>query len=124
MQTTVKQVYKKVSENLTFSEEIVKSIGDKVFETLLSNFKTPQSLIIKVRGLGYFYMRKNKLEDQIKNVNAILAKVSNEEHQLYETPEYFEKKTKLRDLLLERQKEYNKFLEKKNIIKKLRNDNS
>lgn len=124
MQTTVKQVYKKVAESILYSEEIVKSIGDQVFETLLENFRTPPSLIIKVRGLGYFYMRKNKLEDQIKNVETILAKASNEEYKSSEIPELLEKKIKLKELLLERQKEYNQFLEKKNIIKKLRNDNS
>ena len=68
MQTVINTIYKQVSVSSEKSLEIVKSVGDKVFESLLKNFKKPPSLILKLRGLGYFYMRKNKLEEILKTL--------------------------------------------------------
>lgn len=128
MQKVIKTVYKEVSISLEKPVEVIKSVGDKVFESLLKNFKKPPSLILKIRGLGYFYMRKNKLENTLSGLEKTFNRIKEGNHLVYETPEFIEERRKLQSLLQERQTEYFKFLDKKKLIKELRknkpNDNS
>lgn len=120
MQTVLSTVYKNVSESSQTDLNIVKSVGDQVFQSLLNNFKKPPSLILKVRGLGYFYMRKNKLLETLEKMKVTEDRVEAGNLTSYETPEYLEERKKLKELLQKREQDYIRFLDKKKKIKELR----
>lgn len=120
MQTVITKVYNEVAVENELDATIVKSIGDKCFQTLLKNFKRPPSLILKMRGLGYFYMRKNKLNEFLIRMDNSEERYKNENFLIHETPVFIEARKELKKVLLDRQVEYQRFTEKKQIIKTLR----
>lgn len=120
MQTIIAKIYNEVALENELDLNIVKSIGDTCFQNLLKNFKKPPSLILKMRGLGYFYMRKNKLNEFVNRLDNSEERYKKEEFLIYETPVFIEHRKELKKVLLDRQVEYQKFIEKKQIIKSLR----
>lgn len=120
MQTVISKIYNEVALESELDPTIVKSIGDKCFQNLLKNFKKPLSLILKMRGLGYFYMRKNKLNEFLIKLDNSEERYNKEEFLQYETPVFIEHRKELKQVLLDRQLEYGRFIEKKQIIKSLR----
>lgn len=120
MQTVISKIYNEVALENELDPNIVKSVGDKCFQHLLKNFKKPLSLILKMRGLGYFYMRKNKLNEFLIKLDTSEERYNKEEFLQYETPVFIEHRKELKQVLLDRQLEYGRFIEKKQIIKSLR----
>lgn len=60
-----KRINKEVSEENNIPEEIIKSISDKVFTSWNKWTKNPDTLVLKIRGLGKSYYRKKKVLDKI-----------------------------------------------------------
>ena len=120
MQTVISKIYNEVAVENELDLNVVKSVGDKCFQNLLKNFKKPLSLILKMRGLGYFYMRKNKLNEFLITLDNNEERFKKEDFLIHESSVFIEQRKELKQVLLERQLEYGRFIEKKQIIKNLR----
>lgn len=123
MQRVINDVYKKVGEDTNKSYDLIKSVGDSVFKNLLANIKKPECLILKVKGLGSFYLRKAKLAAYIESYRRFYTDPTYERTQLaiQESPETYENKQKQYFNFCERLKDYDRYLDKKKIIKEIRN---
>lgn len=66
MQTDWKIAYKLTSERTGKSEKLYKDIGDYVFKELWSCLRRPKSLITKLKGIGFWFLRKKRMEATIK----------------------------------------------------------
>ena len=67
-----KQINTEVSKENDIEFDIVKSISDKVFSSWVVWIRQPDTLILKIRGLGKNYYRKKKVQrklDQIPESN-------------------------------------------------------
>lgn len=104
MQYTSKEIYKEVSEENNIPLNKVKLIGDIVFDELSKKIKSPNKIIIKIKGLGSFFLRKRKLENFIQSEN---TKGELTDFKLVETLEA-------------RLKEYEIYVQKKQKMQKLR----
>lgn len=117
MQSDYKEIYRLTSERTGKSEQLYKEIGNFVFAELYSHFRKPKSLIIKLKGVGSWYLRKKRLEIMVK-------KAPTEEKDLtdlakYTIDDYLSKK-EMFDTFKERLKEYEEYslLRKETRIKR------
>jgi hypothetical protein len=107
MQYTSKEIYQEVSIENDIAFEKVKLVGDVIFNELNSLMKAPPSLIIKIRNIGCFFLKKQKTKRFIQ-----LEERKNE---------YTDRD--LLNILEERMKDYDRYSEKKQIIQKIRREN-
>ena len=123
MQRVINDVYKTVSEDVNKSYDLVKSVGDSVFANLLANIKKPEKLILKVRGLGSFYLRKAKLASYIESYRRFYTDPTYERTQLAiaESLETYENKQKQYQNFCERMEDYERYVAKKKDIREIRN---
>ncbi len=66
MQSDPKQIYELTSKKTGKSEQLYKDIGSFVFSELGKTLKNPKSLIIKLKGVGFFHLRKKATEDRLQ----------------------------------------------------------
>ena len=107
MQLTNKEIYLKVADSNNIPVEKVKLVGDFIFEEISKRIKDPQSLILKIKSIGYFYLSKKK-------TIRFLEKIKREDPN----------NLKLILTLEQRLKDYEKYILKKTETKKIRNENS
>ena len=62
MQTNHLDIYKMVAEEKGVSEQIYKDIGSFIFKETASMIKNPESLILKLKGIGSWHLRKKRME--------------------------------------------------------------
>lgn len=122
MQSDIKQIYKLTSARTGKQEDLYKEVGNFVQQEIYDQLKRPKSLILKVKGLGYWYLRKKKIEDFIRMYPPYYDIQGFDDFESEAALKKFENKQELYLLLKERLLDYKKFLEKKEIIKKLRNE--
>lgn len=67
MQSDWKEIYKITALKTGKSENLYKDIGNFVFASLNKNLKKPKSLIIKLKGIGYWYLRKYRIERKVED---------------------------------------------------------
>jgi hypothetical protein len=70
MQADSPSIYKTVSEQTKEDLELVSTIGDFMQKEIANNLRHPKSLIIKVRGLGGWHLRRMRLKasyDRLKD---------------------------------------------------------
>ncbi len=63
-----KQINTEVSNEHNIEFEIVKSISDKVFSSWVKWIRKPDTLILKIRGLGKNYYRKKKVQRKLDQI--------------------------------------------------------
>lgn len=63
-----KQINTEVSRENDIEFEIVKSISDKVFSSWVKWIRQPDTLILKIRGLGKNYYRKKKVQRKLDQI--------------------------------------------------------
>lgn len=117
MQSDWKEIYKITAERTKEPEQLYKDLGNFVFSKLYSNLRRPKSLIIKLKGVGTWYLRKKKMqefkypkEEKILGVDFIL-----------EVNKY-QNRLEMWNIFQERLKEYEEFLKIKQEIRKARNE--
>lgn len=69
MQIDYKRINEEVAKELNISEDLVKSISDKAFSSWNKWTRKPDSLILKIRGLGKNYFRKKKIADRLEEMD-------------------------------------------------------
>lgn len=68
MQSDHNEVYKLTSIRTGKPESLYKDIGNFVFKELNSFFTTPKSLIVKLKGVGFWYLRKKRMDASLSNL--------------------------------------------------------
>lgn len=62
MQSDHKQVYKLTSQRTGKSEQMYKDLGNFVFTEVYNLLRKPKSLILKLKGVGSWHLRKKRME--------------------------------------------------------------
>jgi len=62
MQTSHLDIYKELAEKNEQSEQLYKDIGSFIFRETARMLKEPTSLILKLKGVGSWHLRKKRLE--------------------------------------------------------------
>jgi hypothetical protein len=122
MQSDIKDIYKITSTRTGKDEQIYKDIGDYVFKEVKSNLEKPNSLIIKLKGIGFWYIRRSKMKEALSHYP---------NH--YEIDGYndfpsegallrFLNKQEIYKIFKARMKDYERYLEKRAEVKILKNE--
>lgn len=102
------------------SLELYKAIGEAVFTSLYAHLRRPKSLIIKLKGIGTWFLRKRRMEilleffppDFDKNPADFQHPLSLIAH---------ENKVEIYNILKNRMVEYEEYIRIKREIRKIRN---
>ncbi len=65
MQSNTKEIYKLTAERTGGEEQTYKDIGNFVFTALYRQLRRPNSLIIRLRGIGYWYLRRLRMQAMV-----------------------------------------------------------
>ena len=68
MQTRINTIYERASEKNDLDYDLVKNIGDSIFMEWQKAMKDPPSVVIKVRGFGYFFLRKRVMQQEMEKI--------------------------------------------------------
>ena len=117
MQATSNEIYSAVSLLTGVDQELVKAVGDTVFSSISSHMRQPTSLILKIKGLGSFILRKKKIVQEVERID---RKIAFPYRVKFETDE---EALERKRLLMERLEEYERYFEKRAFIKKIRHAN-
>lgn len=122
MQTNHLDIYKMVAEETGESEQLYKDIGSFVFKETASMIKDPESLILKLKGIGSWHLRKKRMEIVV-NEWTDRAKVKTREDFSSEASylSYLEKHTQYMNFK-ERLEEYDRYLQLKQEIRQKRHE--
>jgi nucleoid DNA-binding protein len=112
MQYTHVELYNDVSVKNDIPLHKVKFVGDIVFNAINKNLKEPDSIILKIKHIGKFFMRKNRLEREINSLKRRLTQADNE----IERMSLIVKLARLE----KRNEEYTEYIVDKHKIKELR----
>lgn len=63
MQWESKDIYKKVASDTGRDEAFVKALGDFVQKKLVEELKQPRKLILSLKGIGRWFLRKKRMQD-------------------------------------------------------------
>lgn len=66
MQADIKTIAKKLSKETEYSYDLLKAVGDTVFKYTGEVLKNPPNLIVNLRGIGKWYLRKQQMERKIE----------------------------------------------------------
>lgn len=120
MQSDIKEIYRITSERTGKKEDIYKDIGNFVFTELYSMMKKPKSLIIKLKGVGFWFLRKKRLHLFMEKNSTTF----NKKREDFSNNDEFLRNENQRELYLlfaERLKEYDEYIELKKEIRGKRN---
>jgi len=62
MQTSQQDIYLELSKEKEINEQVYKDIGSFVFRETAKMLKEPTSLILKLKGIGSWHLRKKRLD--------------------------------------------------------------
>lgn len=108
MQSDNNQLYKLTAERTKKSEVIYKDIGNFIFKALSVSMRKPPSLILKLKGVGTWYLRRQRMRIHIDHVTPDPESV-----------DYAEKEA-LKDIFKERLKDYEQYIKERNEIREQR----
>lgn len=111
MQSDYKTIYKMTAERTGKSEQMYKDLGNFVFAQLYKNFRNPKSIIIKLKGIGFWYLRKKRLE-------ILLTRYAYDP----EKGSPFEDEEQTQEVMKLRLEDYKRYTEDKAEIRKKRNE--
>lgn len=66
MQSELKHIYNITANRTGINEQIYKDLGNFVLKEVHKHLEEPQTLIIKVKGIGYWYLSKKRMEDHLE----------------------------------------------------------
>lgn len=118
MQSNHLDIYKMVAAETGKNEEMYKDIGSFIFKETARMLREPSSLILKLKGVGSWHLRKKRLE-------VFIAEFSEPTHDQWtsqQTIKDWEEKRKRYKNFLERLKEYDKYLAVKKEVRIKRNE--
>lgn len=120
MQSDCKEIYKLTAKRTGKSEDLYKDVGNSVFTELYNMFRKPNSLITKLKGIGFWFLRRKRLYGAVERFPANYEKTAED----YGTEFSFvrnENKKEIHELFKERLKDYHEYVEMKRQIRIERN---
>lgn len=122
MQTNHLDIYKMLAEENGGNEQLYKDIGSFIFKETASMIKNPESLILKLKGIGSWHLRKKRMEIVV-NEWTDRAKIKTREDFSSEVAymNYLDKHTQYMNFK-ERLEEYDRYLQLKQEIRKKRHE--
>lgn len=121
MQSDHKEIYKLTSIRTGKSEEMYKELGNFVFANLYSFFRRPSSLIVKLKGVGSWYLRRKRMEILVGYYPPDFSR-KKEDFPSEQSILKWENKVEIYNLFTERLKDYEKYTELRNQIRQKRNE--
>ena len=122
MQTNHLDIYKRTAEKTGKSEQVYKDIGMFIFKETAKMLKNPTSLILKLKGIGSWHLRKKRMEIVVNEWIERAAVKTREDFSSDESFLSYKEKHDQYVLFQEMLKEYDKYLAVKENIRKLRNE--
>lgn len=119
MQTNPQDLFKMVSQDTGKSEQMYKDLGSFVFREASKMLKKPTSLIIKLKGVGSWHLRKRRMEIRVQEWSdkAVKPREYFSEEVFYNI--YLDRLA-LCEIFKERLKDYEKYLEIKKKVREKR----
>ena len=121
MQSDWNEIYKLTSQRTGKSTERYKEVGNFIFKSLYTNVRRPKSLIIKLKGVGTWYLRRSRMDTAVNMFPPDFDKKPSETDFHLKVLKY-ENKIEIYNLFLERLKEYDSYISEKQQIRKKRNE--
>lgn len=122
MQSSHLDIYKQVAEKTGKSEQMYKDIGTFIFKETARKLKNPTSLILKLKGVGSWHLRKKRMEivvNEWTDRSEVKTREDFDSDTSYQV--YLEKHLRYVNFQ-QRLKEYDKYIELKRQIRKERNE--
>ena len=119
MQSDHKEIYRLTAERTGEDPQLYKDVGNYVFAALYGHFKRPKSLIVKLRGVGAWHLRKQRLKAVVEMYPPDFEKKKED----FESEYGFlknENKIEIHNLFKERLKEYDDYITLRDEIRKIR----
>jgi hypothetical protein len=119
MQTDHKELYTLTGLRTGNDEQIYKDIGIFMFNKLSKTLRRPNKLIIKLKGVGTWYLRKKRMEEALKWFPEDFDKTEKE----FETEREvlrFENKKEVYRIFVDRLEDYKNYLAVRDSIRKIR----
>lgn len=109
MQSDYKEIYRLTALRTGKSEELYKEVGNHVFSNLYSFLRRPSALILKLKGVGSWYLRRKRMQiivdefppDFTKTVEDFTSQLS-----LFK----YENKKEIYEIFVQRLKEYEEYI--------------
>lgn len=121
MQSDNKQLYKLTSERTGKSETMYKDLGNFVFAETYILQRNPKSLILKLKGVGSWHLRKKRMEIVVSEFTEFEEKTVEQFDTIYGYESYKERRDRYH-IFVDRLKEYEDYLSLKREIRAKRNE--
>lgn len=118
MQSDHKQIVKMTSERTGKSEQMYRDISSFVFTEVQQLLKKPKSLILKLKGVGSWRLRKKRMDIVVEEYREPLVDEFTSIQSLLE----FKERRERYEMFKERLKEYNEYLTIKKQVRLKRNE--
>lgn len=118
MQSDYKEICKITSQRTGKSEQLYKDLANFVFASLYKNMRRPKNLIIKLRGIGFWYLRKKRMIGHLEFPPDYNKKKEDFKHELAWVKN--ENRKEMHAIFRERLKEYEEYSEEKRKINAIR----
>ena len=119
MQTDSKELYKLTAQQHGLPEQFYKDLGNFVFSSLYKSLRRPESLIIKLKGVGYWYLRRARMKLIAEKYNPLMGPEPITEAE----KNIFASRLETHEIFIERLKEYEQYILERNEIRNLRYGN-
>ncbi len=119
MQSDHKELYKITAERTGESEDTYKDIGNFVFSSLYDFFRHPESLIIKLKGVGSWHLRRKRMQIILDHYPIDYDKTVEDFDSDIALLKY-ENKKELHTIFKDRLKEYEEYIKIRDEVRKER----
>jgi hypothetical protein len=122
MQSSHLDIYRQVAEKTGKDEQVYKDIGSFIFKETSQLLKNPTCLILKLKGIGSWHLRKKRMEivvNEWTDRSEVKTREDFDSDTAYSV--YLEKHLRYVNFQ-ERLKEYEKYLSLKQEVRKKRNE--
>lgn len=121
MQSDWNRIYKLTALKTGKDEALYKAVGNTVFRELYLLQRRPKSLIVKLRGIGTWFIRRKRMEIVVKLFPPNFDKKPEDfTHRLAVIEQ--ENKIEIYNIFLERLKDYDEYLKIKKEVKEKRHE--
>lgn len=122
MQTDYKELYRLASLQGKGTEQEYKDIGNFVFNALYSELRRPKTLIIKLKGVGSWFLRRKRMQTVIDVYPPNFDKKPEDFSSPLDLLKH-ENKIEIYNIFKERLKEYEEYIKERDEIRKIRYEN-
>lgn len=117
MQSNVKDIARLTSERTGVPEQEYKDMLDVVFHTLYKKLRRPNSLIVKLKGVGSWYLRRKRMVEMVEKYPPKAPKDNGfKDLALFK----YENRVEIYEIFKKRLVEYEEYINERNEIRKKR----